>query len=126
MIYILAIGLGLAVLGLNIMIVWKMLTTTSADTTEEATKLILRGVLVTICGFLVAMIGVWRLGIVAAEGGVILAAGAQVAILGLAWILGVIARGRERCVRDGAWFVTGVGLGFILAYLIVVYLIPLF
>jgi hypothetical protein len=129
MIRILTIGLGIAVLGLNLIIIWAMLKVTAAGAKRAVEKLILKGVVTTILGFLVAILGWCRLQVVPAEGSAILMAGSQIALLGLAWILRVIARGNERnerYVREWARIVVGIGVALILAYGIVVYVCPLF
>jgi len=132
MISILLIGLGLIVLGLNLKMIWYMLTRTRASTKRVEVKIKEKGIGVAIVGVLVIIAGCisykfsW---LTPFESGAIIMTGSEVAILGLAWVLEVCGRGHESCVRDGARFVTGVGAGLILIYVvykIVVCVIPLF
>ena len=133
MINILRIGLAVLVLGLNIMMVWKMLVITKAETSAAVAKIKSLGKSVVIAGFLIIIIGVFRFFNVFSslpaspyEGSAIVTAGVSIAVLGFLWILRVKGRGHEGWVKNGAWFVTGLGVGFILAYAIVVYVLPLF
>lgn len=128
MIRVLTIGLGVAVLGLNLIMIRAMLKVTAADAKYTVKKLILKGVVVAILGFVIFILGWCRLQVVPAEGSAILMAGSQIVLLGLAWILRVIARGDERkkkYLKVGAWIVTGIGAALILAYGITVYACPL-
>ena len=132
MITILRVGLGVLVLGLNIMMVWKMLVLTNTETSAVVAKIKSLGKSVVIAGFLIIIIGVFRLFNVFPswpanpyESSAIITTGASIGVLGLLWILRTKGHGHEGWVKNGAWFVTGIGVGFILAYAIIVYVLHL-
>jgi len=77
------------------------------------------GLLVALIGLAIIGLGIYRLSRPTQENTVILLAGANVASLGLASLVRFYGSGKERIVRDLAWFATGMGVGLIVAYSVV-------
>jgi apolipoprotein N-acyltransferase len=55
------------------------------------------------------------------ERAVMLSTGTSLVLLGISWILQTIGYKRDAWFLGGAWFATGLGVGLIMAYVVVVY-----
>lgn len=125
MIHLLITGLAILVLGLNLIMIYYMLSITPPNTPEVIAKLIARGKRVCLAGGLVIILGIISFMMFSQpEGVAIIVAGANVIVLGIAYIVRAKGHENERAVRAGAWFSAGFGTGMILAYGIVVHLLP--
>lgn len=122
MINLLIAGFGTLVLGLNLMMIWSALNTVATDTTASQTRLVRIGIVVTFIGLLVLGLGVFRLlKTPSLETGIILSTGSSVISLGIASIVRTKGYEHERVVCAGSWVAVGIGIGFILSYIIAVY-----
>jgi hypothetical protein len=115
-------GFGALILGLNLIMIWRILNVTTEERQVVVNQLLRIGAIATIAGFLVLFAGVFLL--VTAPSLVsiaILSLGSSVVVLGLIHLVQTRGSEHQRAVHAGAWAATGIGIGFILSYLIVVY-----
>jgi uncharacterized membrane protein YidH (DUF202 family) len=117
-------GLGILVLGLNLMMVWRTLTVTAASPTETISQLTRMGGGIMLAGFAILAIGVgtWIYGRRSQDGTAILSIGAAVVVLGGSSIIRAYGHGYEKMVWNGALIAVGIGVAIFLAYFIVIYL----
>jgi hypothetical protein len=125
MIQLLAAGLGSLVLGLNIMMVWRLLRVGGTPSQQLVNELIKGGGVVFAIGIIILVIGIIHHNLITPEGSTILLTGVSVTSLGFSLLLQGYASGNERIVYAGAWFASGIGIGLIIAYSITVYVFHL-
>jgi hypothetical protein len=124
MINLLIAGFATLVLGLNLMMIWSALNTMATNTTASQTRLERIGMAVTFIGFTVLGLGIFRLLTTPSlETGIILSTGSSVISLGIASIVRARGYGHERVVFACSWVAAGIGIGLILSYSMVVYVL---
>jgi hypothetical protein len=122
MIHLIEIGFGLLILGLNLTIIWFALNTTGDNEPEVLRKLKVGSAIVFILGVMIISLGVVNLITKSVEESrQILNAGAAVSLLGIAAWIRAIGHKKRRVIIGGALIVTGMGIGFVLSYVIMVF-----
>lgn len=118
MVSLLAIGFGMLVLAIRLMMVSYVLRYIGRDLSP-----LKNGFVLTVIGFISFVFGIVR-GWSHLEGIVIISAGATVMLLGLSWLVqGAVQKGwgTQRQVWVGAWITAVIGCTLIAAYFIAVY-----
>jgi hypothetical protein len=116
---LLQIGFGLLILGLDVVVIWVALNVMDRDTPQNFRRLRLTGIINILIGAVIIAFGiVSRIVNPSLPSTLIISAGAVVVLLGCATLIRIWGQKHTSVVWGGALITTGVGVGFVLSYLI--------